>query len=128
MASKREHVQEEVRLRILRIVNKNPNIKSREIARILNISNGSAYYCINSLVQKGMIKLKNFSSHKNKAKYTYFLTPSGIYEKTILTAKFLQTKLKEYEDLRAEIKEMEEEVSAAKKNISFVKRDLNIHN
>jgi EPS-associated MarR family transcriptional regulator len=128
MASKREYVQEEVRLRILRIVNKNPNIKSREIARILKISNGSAYYCINSLIQKGMIKLKNFSSHKKKAKYTYFLTPSGIYEKTILTAKFLQTKLKEYEELKTEIREMEEEVSAAKKNISFVNRNLNIHN
>ena len=47
-----------------------------------------------------MIKLKNFSSHKKKAKYTYFLTPSGIYEKTILTAKFLQTKLKEYEECK----------------------------
>ena len=128
MASRRQHVQEEVRLKILRIVNKNPSIKSREIANILKISNGSAYYCVNSLIEKGMIKLKNFTSHKNKAKYNYFLTPSGIYEKTILTAKFLQTKLKEYEELKIEIKEMEEEVLAAKKNISFEKSNFNIHN
>jgi hypothetical protein len=42
--------------------------------------------------------------------YSYLLTPKGIKEKSALTARFLKRKLKEYEDLRAEISELEEEI------------------
>ena len=124
MASKRNQLQEEVKLRILRLLNNNPKITTRKIAEIVGISNGSAYYCINALIEKGMIKFKNFSKHKKKTKYAYFLTPRGIYEKTILTAKFLHTKMQEYEELSNEIKELEQEVELAKKNINFSKNDF----
>ena len=72
-----------------------------------------------ALIEKGMIKLKSFSNHKKKSKYAYILTPSGIYEKTILTAKFLQTKLEEYEDLKNQIQELEKEVKIAKNDVKF---------
>ena len=83
MASRRN----QVKFFVLRLLNDNPNMTTRKIANIVGISNGSAY-CINALIEKGMIKLKSFSNHKKKSKYAYILTPSGIYEKTILTANF----------------------------------------
>ena len=119
MASRRNQVQEEVKFRVLRLLNDNPNMTTRKIANIVGISNGSAYYCINALIEKGMIKLKSFSNHKKKSKYAYILTPSGIYEKTILTAKFLQTKLEEYENLKNQIQELEKEVKIAKNDVKF---------
>ena len=124
MASRRKSLEEENKLRVLRLLNDNPTITSREIAEKIGISNGSSYYCVKALISKGMIKLKNFKNHKNKSKYAYILTPNGIYEKTILTAKFLNFKLKEYEDLKKEIKELEREVEYAKETINFSKKDI----
>ena len=121
MASKRKQLQEELNFKVLRLLNENPKMTTRAVAQETGVSNGSAYYCINALVQKGMIKLRNFKNHKNKSRYIYKLTPSGIYEKTILTAKFLQTKLNEYENLKKEIKELEEEIYKTKNNINISK-------
>ena len=124
MASKRSYLQEEVKFRVLRLLNNNPKMSTRDIAKIVGISNGSAYYCINALIDKGMIKLRNFKNNNNKSRYAYILTPNGIYEKTILTAKFLHSKLKEYEDLKDEIQELEKEVKHAKNTINFSKNNL----
>ena len=116
MASRREQNQEDIRLRVLRLLSENPELSTRQIANIVGISNGSTYYCINAMIHKGMIKLGNFRSSKNKKKYVYNLTPSGIYEKTILTAKFLRRKLQEYEDLKKEIDDLEKEVKLVEEN------------
>ena len=111
MASRRQQQQEDVRLRVLRLLNENPEMSTREIANLVEISNGSTYYCIHAMIKKGMIKLGNFKSSSNKRRYAYILTPTGIYEKTILTTKFLRRKLQEYEDLKNEIQELEKEIS-----------------
>lgn len=124
MASKRNQFQEEVKFRVLRLLNNNPSMTTREIAKIVGISNGSSYYCINALIAKGMIKLKNFKKHNNKSRYAYILTPRGLYEKTILTAKFLHSKLQEYEDLKKEIEELEKEVEKSKDEIKFSTKDV----
>ena len=110
MASRRENRREEVRFRVLRLLNDNPEMSTRQIANTVGISNGSAYYCLTALMQKGMIKLGNFASSKSKRRYAYILTPRGIREKTILTVKFLNLKLQEYEDLKQEIELLEDEV------------------
>ena len=117
MASRRKSLEEEINFRVLRLLNANPTMTSREIADKIGISNGSAYYCVKALISKGMIKLRNFKNHKNKSKYAYILTPQGIYEKTILTAKFLHFKLKEYEELKNEINELESKI--CKETINF---------
>ena len=113
MASRRNQFKEEISFRILRLLNENPDMSTRQIADIVGISNGSTYYCINALIYKGMIKLGNFKSSKHKNRYAYILTPRGIYEKTILTAKFLKRKHEEYEALKKEIKGLEKELSNA---------------
>ena len=63
-------------------------------------------YCIRKLIEKGWVKLVNFSNNPDKAGYTYLLTPTGIEEKGRLTISFLKIKLKEYQMLKIEIEKL----------------------
>ena len=83
---------------------------SREIAQKVGISNGSAYYLLISLIDKGLIKLENFKKSEQKIKYSYLLTPRGIREKSFITSKFLVRKKQEYELLKKEITELERDL------------------
>ena len=78
MASRRKEHQEDAKLRLLQIVNENPKMTTREIAKKVGISNGSAYYLLTSLIDMGFIKLSNFKDSSQKNKYSYLLTPKGI--------------------------------------------------
>jgi EPS-associated MarR family transcriptional regulator len=60
-------------------------------------------YCLNALIDKGFVKMANFSKSKNKFKYVYLLTPQGIAEKVALTSRFLKRKMEEYVALKVEI-------------------------
>ena len=82
---------------------------SRELAQKVGISNGSAYYLLISLIDKGFVKFANFKKSTQKTKYSYLLTPKGIREKSIITSKFLERKKLEYELLEKEILELEHE-------------------
>ena len=109
MASRRQGQQEDVRLRVLRLLSVDPEISSRQIADSVGISNGSAYYVLTALVEKGFVKLGNFKNNPRKGQYAFLLTPRGIREKSLLTHRFIKRKRQEYRDLRAEIKTLEEE-------------------
>ena len=110
MASKREQQQEETHFRVMRLMEEDPTISTREIARRVGISNGAAYYCVTALVEKGFVKLKNFTRSKTKGSYIYELTPRGIRAKAVLTVSFLERKRHEYEDLKLEIERLESEL------------------
>ena len=84
---------------------------TREIAKKVGISNGSAYYLLTSLIDMGFIKLSNFKDSSQKIKYSYLLTPKGIREKSLVTSKFLVRKKQEYELLKKEINKLERELS-----------------
>jgi EPS-associated MarR family transcriptional regulator len=107
MASRRKEYQEDAKLRVMQIINQNPQMTSREIAQKVGISNGSAYYLLTSLIDMGYIKISNFKSNSQKIKYSYLLTPKGIREKSLITGKFLIRKKQEFEELRAEIESLE---------------------
>ena len=96
----------------MRLLHENPSISTRQIARKVGISNGAAYYCVTALVEKGFVKLRNFTQSKNKANYIYELTPHGIRAKTILASSFLERKRQEYKELKLEIERLESEVVA----------------
>ncbi len=96
---------------IFRDISKNPSISQREIALKNRISLGKVNYAIKSLIDKGYIKIQNFKGSKNKRKYMYVLTPTGMYEKTKLTANFLKWKMEEYERIIREIEELEQEIN-----------------
>lgn len=96
---------------ILREISRNPGISQREIAVRHRISLGKVNYAIKALIEKGYVKIQNFSDSQNKRKYMYILTPAGMYEKAKLTADFLKWKMEEYERIVKEIEELEEDVN-----------------
>src|SRR5690606_6255423 len=82
----------------------------RDIARELGVSLGSVNFVLNALIEKGLVKARNFKNSKSKIRYAYYLTPKGASEKAALTASFLQRKLNEYETLKSEIEALRHEM------------------
>ena len=109
MASRRQEQQSEIKLKVMRLIGKMPEMSTRQVADAVGISNGSAYYVLTALVEKGLVKLENFKKNPIKGRYAYLLTPKGIREKSILTHNFIERKRKEYEELKNEIEALEEE-------------------
>ena len=88
----------------MRLIEDNPHLSQREMAKALGLSFGGINYCLKALVEKGLVKIHNFSQNQNKFGYAYLLTTSGISEKALLTSSFLKRKLQEYEDIKEEIR------------------------
>jgi EPS-associated MarR family transcriptional regulator len=107
MASRRANLQEDTKFRLMHLLSNNSQISQREMAKALGISFGGINYCLNALIEKGLVKIQNFSQNQNKFGYRYLLTPSGVSEKTKLTSSFLKRKLVEYNSLKAEIDALE---------------------
>lgn len=110
MTSRRSQLQEDTYFRVLRMLQDNPDMTQREIAEKLGVSTSGLNYCLHALINKGWVKVQNFSQSKNKFGYIYVLTPQGISEKALLTTKFLKRKMDEYEALKAEIAALKFEV------------------
>ena len=89
---------------VMREIQKDPKTSQRDLAEQLGFSLGKLNYCLKALQQKGFIKIKNFQKNTNKLNYIYILTPNGIAEKTKLTINFMTRKMKEYEELKEELK------------------------
>jgi len=102
MNDKEDHFQ------ILRKIEKNKDVSQRDLAIELGFSLGKLNYCLKALKEKGLIKIENFKKNPKKINYIYVLTPKGISEKTRLTLNFMKRKLKEYEELKKEIKNQDE--------------------
>jgi EPS-associated MarR family transcriptional regulator len=97
----------------MRLISQNPEMSTRQVADEVGISNGSAYYVLTALVEKGFVKLGNFKKSPRKGQYAYLLTPKGVREKSLLTHSFIERKRQEFASLRAEIKALEEEAGVA---------------
>lgn len=102
---------------VMRLLEQNPRITTRELAKRVGISNGAAYYCLSALIEKGFVKLSNYGANPNKHRYLYILTPKGIREKSSLTIRFLERKRNEYSILKAEIEMLETEVGERGDNL-----------
>jgi EPS-associated MarR family transcriptional regulator len=103
MTTPKTKVEEETHYKIMRVLEENPDLTQRELAEKLGMSVGGVNYCLNALIDKGLVKMSNFQKSKNKFKYVYLLTPQGIAEKVELTSRFLKRKMEEYEALKVEI-------------------------
>ena len=97
-------------LRLLRLIEAQPDLSQRDLSRELGMSLGKVNYCLNALVDKGLVKVGNFRNNDNKLSYAYLLTPRGIKSKATITAHFLQRKMAEYESLKVEITQLQREV------------------
>ena len=90
---------------VLRKIQKKPESSQRELAEVLGFSLGKLNYCLKSLQKKGLVKLQNFQKKANKINYfRYVITPKGISERTKLTINFMKRKMKEYDELKKELK------------------------
>jgi len=92
-------------LNLLRKIKAKPKSSQRQLANDLGFSLGKLNYCLKSLREKGLIKIENFKKNPKKLNYIYVLTPKGISEKTKLTINFMKRKMKEYDELKKEMKE-----------------------
>ncbi len=91
---------------VLRRIKDNPQTSQRELANELGFSLGKLNYCLKALQNKGLVKLQNFQKQSNKISYLrYIITPKGISERTKLTIKFMEKKMKEYDELKKELEE-----------------------
>lgn len=114
MASLRSERADDLHFRVLRLLEENPELSERELARLLSVSNGRLHYCMKALIDKGLVKLTNFAKSKHRLGYAYLLTPAGISRKAEMTANFLRRKVAEYEALHAEIASLRSELAARK--------------
>ena len=113
MHIRRAEFQEDVQFQVLRRLHDTPDLSQRTLARELGISVGSINYCFQAMMEKGWVKVQNFSQSQHKMGYVYLLTPAGIAQKSRLTAEFLRRKLLEYETLREDIAQLRAELPGA---------------
>lgn len=111
-------LSDEYRYKILKRLESDPEISQRELAGELGISLGRVNYCVQALIEKGLVKAKNFRNSKNKKGYAYLLTPRGIEDKARITMEFLKIKLAEHEALTKEIHRLQAEAGQVQERLS----------
>lgn len=99
------------RYQILKRLAEDPGASQRVLAQELGISVGKVNYCLNALIERGLLKVNNFRTSDNKKAYMYYLTPKGMKEKTRVTVRFLHRKMDEYKALASEIEELKQEAA-----------------
>ena len=120
-------IKKEIHLDLLRKLEVSPDLTQRELSQEMGVSLGKINYCIKKLIEKGWVKLTNFSHNRNKVGYIYLLTPKGIEQKSRLTSSFLKTKIEEFEVLRDEINKLKldaEEIAINKRKDPIIKGKL----
>lgn len=108
-------LDDRTRYRLLKLLQTNPELSQRQLAEELGVSVGKINYCLNALLGKGLVKVRNFRDNQNKLAYAYYLTPKGAKEKVRATVGFLKRKLEEYQGLEREIEELRREVHATER-------------
>jgi EPS-associated MarR family transcriptional regulator len=98
------------RLELLKLLQEQPQMSQRDLAQAMGVSLGKANYCLNALMQKGLVKLERFRANPDKRHYAYLLTPAGVREKTRITMAFLRRKVAEYEALEKEIEQLRDDL------------------
>jgi EPS-associated MarR family transcriptional regulator len=103
--------QSEEILKVLRMLKDNPEMTQRELSSRLGLSLGKTNFLMRAVIRRGLVKVQNFKNSQNKNAYLYYLTPSGLEEKTKTTYFFLKRKMREYEELEEEIRQLRKEAS-----------------
>ena len=101
---------DEYHLKTLKILEDNPALSQRNLARELKLSLGKANFILNALIEKGYIKAKRFKNSTTKRAYAYYLTPEGIKKKVELTYQYFRIKSLEFESLKQEIQALEQDI------------------
>lgn len=118
------HDPEASRLAVLRLLEADPSLTQRDLSKALGLSLGKTHYVLHALLDRGLVKIGNFSRSKRKIAYAYVLTPAGLREKLRLTRSFLTRKEDEYLHLQSVIAELRADLerSASKTSIHAFQR------
>lgn len=111
-------MKDEITHKLFALIEQDPNLSQRELAREMDISLGKTNYCIKGLIEMGWLKARNFKNSNNKIAYAYMLTPRGFSEKAKITARYLKHKVHEFETLKIEIEKLREEVAVSSGKLS----------
>ena len=109
MTTRRQTANDDTLFWTLKVLQENPGVSQRTLAKEVGINVSTINFCLKALVEKGWIRMGNFSRNPDKLSYVYLLTPTGVAEKAVLTRRFLQRKMTEYEKLRGEIEALQRE-------------------
>ncbi len=109
-------LSDENRYKILKLLELNPEVNQRELAKALGISLGKANYCLKAIIEKGWVKVSNFKNNPDKKSYAYILTPRGLEEKSKVTLRFLKFKQNEYNSLQVELDELRKEATSLRQD------------
>lgn len=101
---------EAARLAVLRALAAQPDLSQRALSAALGLSLGKTHYVLHALLDKGLVKVRNFRRSQKKLSYAYVLTPSGMTEKLRLTMRFLARKEAEFEALQGTIAALRSEL------------------
>jgi EPS-associated MarR family transcriptional regulator len=112
MPNRRQTANDDTLFWTLKVLQEKPGVTQRTLAKEVGINVSSINFCLKALVEKGWIKMGNFSKNPQKLSYAYLLTPTGVAEKAALTRRFLQRKMAEYEKLRGEIEALQRDEAA----------------
>jgi EPS-associated MarR family transcriptional regulator len=117
MTTRRHTANDDTLFWTLKVLQENAGVSQRTLAKEvgINVSTINFNFCLKALVEKGWIKMGNFSKNPDKLSYAYLLTPTGVAEKAVLTRRFLQRKMAEYEKLRGEIEALQLEADQFEK-------------
>ena len=74
------------------------------------MSVGGVHFLLNALIEKGCIKLGNFTAAEDKRRHAYILTQKGIATRIARTRAFLARKREEYDAIRKEIQLLEHQL------------------
>lgn len=99
-------------LSALRVLEQQPELSQRELSAALGLSLGKTHYVLHALLDRGLVKMRNFRRSDNKLGYAYVLTPSGLRERLRLTRAFLARKEREFETLEITIASLRAELNA----------------
>ena len=106
-------LNDETHYQLLKLIEGNPQLSQRELANAMGVSLGKINYCLRAVMQRGLVKVKNFKANPNKRMYAYYLTPKGVEEKSRVTVQFLKRKMREYENLKREIELLQIEIATS---------------
>lgn len=121
MTTQRNKLREDVQFRILRLLQDNPEMSQRELAKAVGLSTGGIHYVLNALLDKRLLKIENSTTTKDKRRYAYLLTSEGMAAKANLTKRFLIRKMADYDLLKAEIDEVIVEVCEEQSDTEMAK-------
>jgi EPS-associated MarR family transcriptional regulator len=95
----------------VRILQEPLDLTQRELAETLGMSAGGLNNCLNALIDKGIVKMQNFSSTKKMFKCVYLLTSMGMAEKLATLDLLLNRKMVDYVAFKLEISKLKSEAS-----------------